>query len=117
MHRSKVVRIGAHALDEDEKMLIFFGPGITEGLRPYSIIHEVDKPQEIVIRKGEWISFGDQKYQITHVGHLVNQNMQMIQHVCFVFDEVPSDTLSSSVYLTPTKMPEIETGMMITYHE
>ena len=117
MHRSKVVEIGDQALDKDENMLIFFGAGITDGLRPYSVLHEVEKPEEIVLRTGDYITFGDKDYQITDVGHLVNQNMRTIQHVCFVFSDVPSDKLSSSIYLTPTKMPEIKKGMMITYHE
>src|SRR5699024_12588472 len=77
----------------------------------------VDKPEECLLKTVDYINFVDQDYQITNVRHLVNQNMRTIQHVCFVFSDVPSDKLSSSIYLTPTKMPEIKKGMMITYHE
>ncbi len=115
MHQGKVVTIGQEAIDENEKILIFFGKGVTDGLRPYSIIQEVEQAKDIELAVGGSILFGTQEYQITYVGHLANQNLQTIQHISFVFSEVPTDKLSSSVYLTPAKLPEITEGMTITY--
>ncbi|MDN6154163.1 MAG: hypothetical protein L0I89_09360 [Tetragenococcus halophilus] len=38
-----------------------------------------------------------------------------MQHSSFVFSDDTQDKLSSSVYLTPAKVPDISEGMTITY--
>ncbi|MGX7196708.1 PTS glucitol/sorbitol transporter subunit IIA [Enterococcus olivae] len=115
MQQGKILAIGEQAIDKKENMLIFFGQKVTEGLRPYSIIQEIEDAQAIELKVGATILFGDQEYRTTYVGHLANQNLQTIQHVSFVFSAVPTDKLSGSVYLTPAKLPEIAEGMTITY--
>ena len=115
MQQGKIVTIGEQAMDPKERMLIFFGEKVTDGLRPHSIIQQLDNPQAIELNVGSTILFGDQEYQVTYVGHLATQNIQTIQHVTFVFSDVPTEKLSSSVYLTPTKLPTLTEGMKITY--
>lgn len=115
MQQGKIVAIGEQAIDEKENILIFFGKKVTEGLRPYSIIQEIEHADQIELTVGDKILFGDQEYHVTYVGHLANQNLQSIQHVAFVFSDVPTEKLSSSVYLTPARLPKITEGMSITY--
>ena len=91
MQEAKIIRIGAKATDHKEPILLFFGEG------------------------GDKILFGDTTYYITYVGPYANQNLQSIEHVSFVFSDEPKEKMASSVYLTPTKVPTITTGMKITY--
>ncbi|GMA07252.1 PTS sorbitol transporter subunit IIA [Tetragenococcus halophilus subsp. flandriensis] len=115
MQQGKILSVGDQAVDKNEKMLIFFGENVTKGLAPYSIIQEINEPEKIELTVGDKILFGQQEYQVTYVGHLVNQNLQTIQHSSFVFSDDTQDKLSSSVYLTPAKVPDISEGMTITY--
>lgn len=114
MRQSKILEIGPHAIDKKENILIFFGEHVTAGLRPYSVIQEMSS-EDVELAVGDKILFGEQEYRITYVGNHANKNLQAIQHISFVFSDVPTDKLSSTVYLTPTEMPEITEGMLITY--
>lgn len=115
MQQGKILKVGEQAVDKEENILIFFGENITEGLRPYSVVQSIDEPEKIELSVGDKILFGQQEYQVTYVGRLVNQNLQTIQHTSFVFSDEPQDKLTSSVYLTPAKLPDISAGMTITY--
>lgn len=115
MQQGKILKVGGQAVDKNENILIFFGESVTEGLKPYSVIQTIDEPEKIELTTGDKIFFGEQEYQVTYVGHLVNQNLQTIQHTSFVFSEDSQDKLTSSVYLTPAKVPDIFEGMTITY--
>ncbi|GAA3010796.1 PTS glucitol/sorbitol transporter subunit IIA [Tetragenococcus solitarius] len=115
MQQGKILQVGDQAVDKDENILIFFGENVTEGLKPYSIIQAIDEPEKIELTAGNKVYFGEQEYQVTYVGRLVNQNLQTIQHTSFVFSEDAQNKMSSSVYLTPAKVPDISEGMTITY--
>ncbi|AYW48030.1 PTS sugar transporter subunit IIA [Tetragenococcus osmophilus] len=115
MQQGRILKVGEQAVDKEENILIFFGENITEGLRPYSVVQSIDEPEKIELSVGDKILFGQQEYQVTYVGRLVNQNLQTIQHTSFVFSDEPQDKLTSSVYLTPAKLPDISAGMTITY--
>ncbi|AYW45716.1 PTS glucitol/sorbitol transporter subunit IIA [Tetragenococcus koreensis] len=115
MQQGKILKVGDQAVDKNENLLIFFGESVTKGLKPYSIVQDIDEPEKIELTVGDKILFGQQEYQVTYVGRLVNQNLQTIQHTSFVFSDEPQDKLTSSVYLTPAKIPDISEGMTITY--
>lgn len=115
MQQGKILQVGSQAVDKNEKMLIFFGEHITEGLKPYSVIQKIEQAEKINLKVGSKVIFGEQEYQVTYVGHLVNQNLQTIQHTSFVFADVPQDKLSSSVYLSPAVVPDLAKNMTITY--
>ncbi len=115
MQEAKIIRIGAKATDHKEPILLFFGEGVTEGLEEYSIVQKISNPLAIELAVGDKILFGDATYYITYVGPYANQNLQSIEHVSFVFSDEPKEKMASSVYLTPTKVPTITTGMKITY--
>ena len=115
MKKGTIKEIGPQAIDSPERMIIFFGEEATDTLREYSVIQTIPDSQALVVTKGDQITFGDQTYQVQYVGTVVNQILQTIQHVTFVFDEVPAeDQLSSAIYLTPTVLPKLEVGMQVT---
>ena len=66
-------------------------------------------------RNGDTLIFGDQSYTVTHVGPIANQILQTIQHVTFIFDEVPEEQLTSAIYLEPFNLPTLEVGMKVIY--
>ena len=116
MKKGTIKEIGPQAIDSQERMIIFCGEEATDTLREYSVIQTIPDSQALVVTKGDQITFGDQTYQVQYVGTVVNQILQTIQHVTFVFDEVPAeDQLSSAIYLTPTVLPKLEVGMQVTY--
>ncbi|MHC5269646.1 PTS glucitol/sorbitol transporter subunit IIA [Enterococcus sp. LJL98] len=112
---AKVTHIGAQAIDHQEPLLLFFGEGVTDGLREHSIIQKIEQPEAIDVRVGGQIIFGEEVYQITYVGKFVNQNLQTIEHVSFVFSEEPQEKMEGTIYLTPAKVPTITLGMEIIY--
>lgn len=116
MQQGIITEIGAQAIDEQEKILIFFGETATSGLREYTIIQKISEPEKIAIAIGDTITFGEQSYQVNHLGNLVLNNLHDIQHVTFIFNEVPAeDVIGNGVYLTPSELPKIEVGMTVTY--
>lgn len=116
MTKGKIVAIGKEAIDENEKILLFFGNGATEGLKRYSVIQEISDPKTIEIKQGDQITFGDKSYVVTFTGNTVNQNLHSLQHVTFVFDEVPeTNVIANGVYLAPDALPKIAVGMTVTY--
>lgn len=118
MKQGIITEIGAKAIDKDEQLLIFFGDKATATLKEYSIIQEIKDAQDLQVNIGDTIYFGDQAYQVTFVGNIANETLQTIQHVTFVFSEVPSENqLSSAIYLTPQRLPKIEVGMKIVYQQ
>ncbi|HLQ39749.1 MAG TPA: PTS glucitol/sorbitol transporter subunit IIA [Tetragenococcus sp.] len=115
MQQGKILHIGNQAIDQTENMLLFFGEKATAGLAPYSVIQKIAEPEKINLKVGDKIVFGQQEYQITYLGHLVNENLQTIQHASFVFADAPQDKLASSVYLSPAVLPKLSPGMTIIY--
>ncbi|WP_430610184.1 PTS glucitol/sorbitol transporter subunit IIA [Enterococcus sp. DIV0876] len=116
MKQGTIKEIGAQAIDAKERMLIFFGEEASDALREYSVIQSLPESAEVVVKKDDQILFGDQAYRVQYVGTVANQILQTIQHVTFVFDEVPAENqLSSAIYLTPSVLPTLAVGMKVTY--
>lgn len=115
MKQGTIKAIGPQAIDQKEKMLIFFGDQATEILREYSVIQSIPDSQDLVVENGDTLIFGDQSYTVTHVGPIANQILQTIQHVTFIFDEVPEEQLTSAIYLEPFNLPALEVGMKVIY--
>ncbi|BCA84885.1 PTS sorbitol transporter subunit IIA [Enterococcus saigonensis] len=112
----KITAIGKQAIDPKEKLLIFFDKSATAGLKPYAVIQDVPASSEITLKVGDEISFGTDKYTITHIGNTALKGLHEIQHASFVFDTVPeTDSIVNGIYLTPFKVPYLEVGMTITY--
>ncbi|MEJ7461781.1 PTS glucitol/sorbitol transporter subunit IIA, partial [Staphylococcus warneri] len=62
MKQGTIKAIGPQAIDQKEKMLIFFGDQATEILREYSVIQSIPDSQDLVVENGDTLIFGDQSY-------------------------------------------------------
>lgn len=118
MIQAKVNGIGKAAMS-DEPLLLFFNDSVkeTEELKNHVIIQEIaGEVPEFDLKEGSSIFFDDQEYQVVHVGPVANRNLTDINHVAFVFTDVPAeDAILNGVYLTPQVVPTISVGTVITY--
>lgn len=116
MVQAKIIEIGEKALDSTENLLLLFGETVTENLKTHAIIQKISEPTEVELEIGGKIWFDSAMYTIEKIGKGANKNLKTIEHVSFVFGEVPeSDPLSSSVYLSPAILPKITGETIITY--
>ena len=115
MIEAKISAIGEAALAEEDNLVLFFGPTVTEGLRPYAVIQEITQPEQITLRIGRQILFGGESYQIQAVGSLAEKNLKEIGHVTLVFGEVAQPELVNAIYLSPAKLPDFAVGQLIQY--
>lgn len=111
----KIIDIGDMALAEDDNLILFFGPTVTPELRPYAVVQEITRPEEITLRVGRQILFGGESYQIQAVGSLAEANLKAIGHVTMVFGEVSQPELVNAIYLSPAKVPDFTVGQLIQY--
>ncbi|WP_303218169.1 PTS glucitol/sorbitol transporter subunit IIA [Enterococcus asini] len=111
----KIIDIGDMALAEDDNLILFFGPTVTPGLRPYAVVQEITRPEEITLRVGRQILFGGESYQIQAVGSLAEANLKAIGHVTMVFGEVSQPELVNAIYLSPAKVPDFAVGQLLQY--
>lgn len=120
MKQAKIISIGPKAIDSHENILILFGEEVTDTLREFSIIQELDESEKLVLKTGSQIKFNDQTYVVEQVGASANDHLNSIGHISVIFDESPKeDELlgSSSVYVSPYHLPDLSVGDMITYVE
>lgn len=115
MIEAKISAIGEAALAEEDNLVLFFGPTVTEGLRPYAVVQEITQPEQITLRIGRQILFGGESYQIQAVGSLAEKNLKEIGHVTLVFGEVAQPELVNAIYLSPAKLPDFAVGQLIQY--
>ena len=115
MIEAKISAIGEAALAEEDNLVLFFGPTVTEGLRPYAVVQEITQPEQITLRIGRQILFGGESYQIQAVGSLAEKNLKEIGHVTLVFGEVAQPELVTAIYLSPAKLPDFAVGQLIQY--
>lgn len=116
MHKAKVIFIGEQAIEHEEPILLFFGESVTEGLKEHSVIQSLQDSATLELAVGDAIIFGDQQYKVTHLGEYANKNLQTIGHASFIFsEEILHEKLTSSIYLSPSNVPNVSLGMEITY--
>ncbi|MGX7059349.1 PTS glucitol/sorbitol transporter subunit IIA [Vagococcus humatus] len=119
MKQAKIISIGPKAIDSHENILILFGEEVTDTLREFSIIQELDESEKLVLKTGSQIKFNDQTYVVEQVGASANEHLNSIGHISVIFDKSPKEDLlgSSSVYVSPYRLPDLSVGDMITYVE
>ncbi|KRL04789.1 PTS glucitol/sorbitol transporter subunit IIA [Liquorilactobacillus oeni] len=117
MLKAKVVEIGPEAVSENDNLLILFDETASTQLRRVSVVQRFTEPQNngYQFQAKHQLSIDDQVYEITHVGQLVQSNMEMIGHATLFFEEVPEKTQHNGIYLKPYKMPKIHVGSVIKY--
>lgn len=63
MKQGIIKAIGPQAIDQKEKMLIFFGDQATEILREYSVIQSIPDSQDLVVENGDTLILGISRTQ------------------------------------------------------
>lgn len=119
MKKAIIKQIGEQAVDPKDRMIILFNEEATSELKKVAVIQEFsDNSETIELKKNGVISIDDKDYEIREVGCLATKQLNTIGHITMMFDEVPeaSDVLSSAVYLSPTSMPSLSEGTIITYY-
>ncbi|RRK11554.1 PTS glucose transporter subunit IIA [Lactiplantibacillus garii] len=111
-----VSAIGANAIDPKEPILVFFDETATESIQQIAVIQKFDAPVKgFSLEKGSKVKIDDQTYTVAFAGGLVAANLTSIGHATLYFSAVPAKPMENGVYLTPTTMPTIHVGSVITY--
>lgn len=115
---TKITRIGDSALKIEDQMVVIFGQNVTDDISEVSLSQEFTEPEkqsEFTLKEGGVVTIGDNRYPITYVGHLVEDNMRTIGHVNLIFSD-PADHLASAVYLDGSMDPkDFKLGSIISY--
>ncbi|WP_178196132.1 PTS glucitol/sorbitol transporter subunit IIA [Ligilactobacillus sp. Marseille-Q7487] len=117
MMKTKVLNIGAKALDEKDGLIILFGKSASPRLAEVSVIQEVldGQLQADNLSVGKKILIDEQSYEIKYAGELVFSNLETVEHTVFDFNEVPENPRSNAIYLAPNVMPQVKEGSTITF--
>ncbi len=117
MLEAKVVEIGPEALSPDDPLLILFDETASQQLRRVSIVQRFISSTDhgFHLQIGDQLRIDDQDYQVSHVGKLVENNMNAIGHATLFFEPVPKQPQHNGIYLTPYQLPKIKVGSLISY--
>lgn len=114
VYETTVMDIGSEAeMFQAEGMMILFGEEAPEDLAAYSYIINVN-PVEGEITPGMTLSFGNESYEITAVGDVVNKNLNDLGHITLRFNGEVVAELPGTLYLEDKELPSIEKGLSIT---
>ncbi|MDQ7937647.1 PTS glucitol/sorbitol transporter subunit IIA [Lactiplantibacillus sp. WILCCON 0030] len=111
-----VKAIGPQAVSPDEPILILFDETATASLQQIAVIQQFNAPlTSLSLHVGSTLKIDDQAYTMAYVGPLVGANLATIGHATLYFTAVPAKPLANGIYLTPTNLPTIKVGSVITY--
>lgn len=111
-----VSSIGPKAINPKDPVLVLFDTTATEDLQQIAIIQTFTSPVErLTLEKGSTISIDDQAYTVAFAGALVAANLTSIGHATLYFTEVPAKPMENGIYLTPTALPSVHEGSIISY--
>lgn len=112
-----VVEIGTMAYFEDYPILILFNKTAPEGLRDISVIHEfLSEPNDAMLQKGSKIIMGGMMYTVEELGHIANKSLYELGHLSMYFTlEKEATLLPGSVLLSPSTVPHLNIGDVITF--
>lgn len=110
IYENKVKSIGSLADSFlEEKMLILFGTEAPQDLKDFCYnIDVVNADGEIKVGQNFYIN--DEKFAITSVGHIVQQNLTTLGHITLRFDGSATPELPGTLYLENKEIPSIELG-------
>lgn len=111
-----VKSIGAQAVSAKEPILVLFDETATESLQQIAVIQQFDQPiTSLSLSTGSHLKIDDQVFTVAFAGGLVAANLTSIGHATLYFAPVPAKPMENGVYLTPTSLPTIKVGSVITY--
>ena len=111
-----VSAIGPNAIDPQEPILVFFNETATASIQQIAVIQKFDAPvHSLSLERGSHLKIDDQTYTVAYAGDLVDANLTSIGHATLYFTAVPAKPMENGVYLTPSGLPTIKVGSVITY--
>lgn len=111
-----VQAIGPQAISKTEPILILFDETATASLQQIAIVQKFTSAlTPVPLQTGSHLAIDDQRYTVEYAGPLVEANLQSIGHATLYFTEVPAKPMDNGLYLTPTSLPTIKVGSVITY--
>lgn len=97
----RILEVGKNAYDMMENnMIILFNQNAPEDLKPFCVITDHNK-YEGKIEIGDRLTINDQKYSITAIGRVANENLYNLGHVTLCFDGAKKPKLPGHIHLTP----------------
>lgn len=110
IYENKVKSIGSLADSFlEEKMLILFGTEAPQELKDFCYnIDVVNADGEIKV--GQNLYINHEKFEITSVGQIVQQNLTTLGHITLRFDGSTTPELPGTLYLENKEIPSIELG-------
>ncbi len=109
----RVVAIGlSMSLFMEHRILVFFKLGAPPELAEVSIIHE---PSELRadVRVGDYVVIGGQRYRVTAVGELANENIRELGHMVIRFDGQTTAQLPGYICVEDKPIYPIKEDMLI----
>jgi len=110
-YNSKIVALG-EMVDElitDTNSLIFFNEDILDDLlKEISVLHTVATVEE-EIKKGDTLVIGENKFEITAVGHIAQNTFKEIGHCTIKFDSLEEVELPGEIQVKGD-IPKVNIG-------
>lgn len=110
---SRVIDLGPEASELIAAgFMILFGPSAPPELRQVAVIHELQQ-LTAPIEPGQHLWVGQQRYTITAVGSLANQNLQTLGHLVIKFNGRTEPELPGDVCVETCPTPTVTPGTLI----
>lgn len=94
----------------DAGVLVFFGQSAPEELMEFAVIHDGQTLAEPVAAGDEFV-IGEERYRITAVGEVANQNLANLGHFVIKFNAAAEAELPGDICAEARPLPPIEVGM------
>src|SRR5690625_1770859 len=114
VYETTVMDLGSEAeMFQVEGMLILVGEEAQEDLAAYDYIINVI-PVEGEMTRGKTLAFGNESYEVTAVGDVVNEKLNVLGQSTLRFKGEVVAELPGRLYLEDKELPSIEKGLSIT---
>lgn len=110
IYTTVITKLGA-SIDDflSEGMLITFKDDAPAELAEYCMLHSENNLREDIL-VGDTLSIGNESYQITAVGDVVNQNLSSLGHITIRFDGANEVELPGTLSVEKKEVTELNVG-------
>lgn len=112
--KTKVIAIGQDAEDfKQENMLLFFGEDAPPELSDFCYKITIAPIQEKITPEMV-LCFNEEKYTITAVGEVAEENLRQLGHITVNFDGATTSEMPGTIYVEQKMLPDIKVGDTIS---
>ena len=115
IYQTTITRIGQSAAEAlGEQMLITFREGAPADIEEFCYIH---RPGELSgpLLRGMQFEIGPQRYQVTAVGSVAEQNLRELGHITLCFDGQNEAKVPGTVHLAAPTPDDIAPGTILQF--